>query len=74
MKIVESVVERNVAEQCDLLPVIYSAAERSISDSLYDIIDSKEIFQMLRLSTILRGESMTHPGAEENIHSKLSVD
>ncbi|HHS9922792.1 TPA: TetR/AcrR family transcriptional regulator [Klebsiella variicola subsp. variicola] len=61
MKIVESVVEKNVTEQCDILPVIYSAAERDISDSLYDVLDSKGVLRILRLNTILRVESMTHP-------------
>ncbi|HDX8863293.1 TPA: TetR/AcrR family transcriptional regulator [Klebsiella michiganensis] len=61
MKIVESVVEKNVTEQCDILPVIYSAAERNISGSLYDILDSKGVLRILKLNTILRVESMTHP-------------
>lgn len=61
MKIVESVVERNIVEQCDLLPVIYCYAERGDSESLYDALESKDVFRILKLNTILRVESMTHP-------------
>lgn len=61
MEIVESVVEKNVAEQCNILPVIYSHAERNAPDSLYAIINRKDVLSTLKLNIILRVESMTHP-------------
>lgn len=65
MKIVESVVEKNVTEQCDLLPIIYSYARNNIFYSLCDIIDNNSVLQKLKLNIILRVESMTHPELKE---------
>jgi AcrR family transcriptional regulator len=61
MKIVESVLEKNIRDQCNILPVIYSSAERSLTDSLIRFLENKVVTHVLRLNTILRVESVIHP-------------